>query len=527
VTSPIPLPATPKATRWLDVLLCVPLWTIIAVLVISSLLNSVAYVRSYVDDTAYHIPMAVEIARHRNPYYVDTGSTFTSFWFPAGAETIAAAIISVIPSINSTNLSGTVFFALFLLVSYKFAGIWTNKSIVRLLCVILVGIIPVLLAQTRAFYIDIHVGFLVYLSLYLYALSIATESANYGWLGMGAALLTSSMKYHGLLFCAILFPVGVYCILRSKNRRPARRVFVVMCLCVVFASGWYIRNLLLKGNPIYPLPLPQLLQTLSTTVGLPYQGMPNYPNLSPQTHLPYPLIPKTLTHYHFRPDITDDAFGLGFPIAMVMYVVAALRVNRMTIPRQRAFWLSLVASIAIVVILPFRLSVPRYILFLPAVAALWPSMIAASTGERKTVFALMYVGVLLLSSFYIGGNLIGDRSTKTSVANALSSIIEGRDSDIIHLDFVEQGNLRVGYLGGRYAFIASLYDRNLTNQLVQLHYQDYLLDAGMSFANPDEFVKHVQSLDLDYIVVFDTKAPGAQIIASHFPDRTFVEDIYK
>jgi hypothetical protein len=64
--------------------------------------------------------MAVEIARHHNPYYVDTHSSFTSFWFPAGAESLVAAIVAFTHDINSTNLSGSVFFVLFLWLSYNF-----------------------------------------------------------------------------------------------------------------------------------------------------------------------------------------------------------------------------------------------------------------------------------------------------------------------------------------------------------------------------------------------------------------------
>ena len=32
---------------------------------------------------------------------------------------------------------------------------------------------------------------------------------------------------------------------------------------------------------------------------------------------------------------------------------------------------------------------------------------------------------------------------------------------------------------------------------------------------------------LNHAVVSDAEAPGAQIIASNFPDKVFVEDIYK
>ena len=527
MTGTIPFLQPEDSKRWWGSLFSIPLLIVTVALVALAFLNSAAYVRSYVDDTAYHIPMAVEIARHHNPYYVDSDAAFTSFWFPAGAETVVAAIIAVTRDINSTNLSGALFYLLFLLVSYQFAGLWTGAFPVRLLCVALSSIIPVLFAQTRAFYVDIHIGFLVYLSLYLYALSTVKEDANYGYLGIGVALLSASVKYHGLIFCAVLLPVGIFCVSRSRNRRPAPWVLLIVSSCVIFVSGWYIRNLLMQGNPIYPLPLPHSLRFLPATLGLSYQGMDQFPDLSPRTQLPYPLIPKALAYASFRPDITEDAFGLGFPLSLVMCAIAGWRAKRMTIPRQRAYWLTIVTTVAIVLVLPFRLSVPRYILFVPAIAALSPAMLAASVTDQKKVYQWISVCVLAASLVYVGGNLLDDRMRKTFVQDPISLLLEKRNSGIVHFDTVERGNLRIGYLGGRYAFIAALYDRKMTNQLVQLHYQDYLLDRGTGFADPGEFVKYIQSLDLDYIWIFDTKAPGAQIIASNFPDKVFVEDIYK
>lgn len=119
---------------------------VVAFLALAAVLNSVAYVRSFVDDTAYHIPMEVEIARHANPYYVDRQATFTSFWFPAGAEALVGLIVAITRDINSTNLSGALFYCLFLVVSYQFAGIWTADRKIRLLSVALCAIIPVLFA---------------------------------------------------------------------------------------------------------------------------------------------------------------------------------------------------------------------------------------------------------------------------------------------------------------------------------------------------------------------------------------------
>ncbi len=521
------LPSKSDFRQLASALSCALQSAILLFLVVVAFLNSIAYIRNYTDDTAYHIPMAVEIAKHGNPYYVDIDSTFTSFWFPAGAETISALIISFTKNINSTNLSGLIFFALFLFVAYKFAGIWTNDFHVRLLCAVVTSLTPILLAETRAFYIDIHFNFFVYLSLYLYCLSLLSADANYGYLGIAAALLSASIKYHGLIVCAILVPVGVYCVLKNKKVLLHWWVIVILVICTAFTSGWYVRNLILKGNPVYPLPLPQLFQTWLSTLGTPYQGIEGYPSLSPEAQWPHPLIPKTISHYRFQPDMTDDAFGIVFPLSLVMLVVVGAQARKMSKMQHQVFVFLVATTAAIIAVMPFGFRVPRYVLFVPAVAALWPSMIMACAPKQNSARLLMYAVVVILGITYIQANLIGGSSNRTMFQNAIDLLREHRRSDIVYFDFVEKGNLRIGYLGGRYAFIASLYDQKLTNQLIQIHYRNYLYDKGPEYTDPDEFVRHVQSLELDYICIFDDQAPGADIILDNFPEKTFVENIFK
>jgi len=495
-------------------------------LVLTAVLNGFAYVRSYIDDTAYHIPIAVEIARHQNPYYVDVDSAFTSFWFPAGAETITAAIVSVVPNINTTNLSGAIFFILFLLLTYQFAGIWTNNLRVRLLCVVITSLTPILLAQTSAFYVDIHFNFFVYLSLYFYCLSLKSKNVNYCYLGMSSAILSASIKYHGLLVGTILLFVGVYCTLVNKKISLRWWVIAILVACTVFTSGWYIRNWILKGNPIYPLALPSAVQTMLAVSGTPYHGM-DFPNLSPQTQWPYPLIPKTLSKYKFQPDMTNNAFGIVFPVSLTMLFVVVTQLKKMSKVRQQMVVLLLLSTSTILVGLPFGFSVPRYVLFVPAIGALWPSILMACTSRKRLTFRLVYVAILILSITYIQANLINQNSGRNTIQNAIKLLQEHQRSDIVYFDFLERGNLKIGYLGGKFAYVASLYDEKLTNQLIQIHYRDYLLDKGTEFGNPSELVTYIQSLDLDYICIFDDTAPGAEILHANFPEKTFFADRFE
>jgi hypothetical protein len=522
------IPGLKSRTGHIQLLLaCLPQLVILLFLVGVAFLNGIAYIRNYTDSTAYHIPMAVEIAKHGNPYYVDSTATFTSFWFPAGAETMSALLIALTKDIDGTNLTGPVFFTLFLLLAYKFAGLWTDDPRVRLLCTVVTGLSPILLAETRAFYIDIHFNFFIYLSLYLYCLSLLSEDSNYAYLGMAAAILTASIKYHGIVVCAILVPVGVYCVLKNKKVSLRWWGILILVLCTAFASGWYVRNLLSKGNPFYPLPLPLTFQRVLPTLGTPYQSIEDYPSLSPETRWPHPLIPRTISHYKFQPDMTDDAFGVIFPVSLVMLIVIGIQARRMPKVQYQVFVFLLATTVAIVAVLPFGFRIPRYVLFVPAVAALWPALMMACLSSKSLARWLVYAVVVILGVFYIQANLLVRGSEKTVFQNAVEMLRDHRRSDIVYFDFVEEGDLRIGYVGGQFAFIASLYDQKLSNQLIQLHYRDYLYDKGYEHEDPDEFVRYVQLLELDYICIFDDQAPGAGLLLAHFPEKTFVEDTFR
>lgn len=261
-------------------------------------------------------------------------------------------------------------------------------------------------------------------------------------------------------------------------------------------------------------------------LGFQYDGI-DFPNLSPSTNFPHPIIPKSILYYDISPHITDDAYGLTFPISLMMFLTAMIFSANISSQQRKTLWFISIVSALVVIVMPFHLTVPRYVMFLPAITALWPSIILSNRSEKTGLYHLVYVLVLCLGITFIYANIIGVEDGKTITRKALSILREGKNSAIVQFDFVEKANLRIGYLNGRFGFIAALYDRRFTNQLIQLHYQDNLLDHGEPFSSPNEFVTYVRSLDLDYICIFDPKAPGAEILLNNFPEKTVIEDQFK
>lgn len=489
---------------------------LVASTLVASLLYSIAYIRYSYDDTAYHVPMAVETAKHLNPYYVPGGSSFTSFWFPAGAETLVALVVSVTRSINSTNFSGALVFAGFLAVSYKFAELWTSDRRALMLAVLLVATVPILLAQTMAFYVDLHLNFLAYLSLYLFCRSLLRGRAADAYFGLGAAVLTASVKYQGLSFWPVLLPAGIYCALVSRRKRPGKWSVIFLAACLLFTSGWYVRNWMAKGNPVYPFPAPDWIKPVLAVSGAPYAAPLSGPS-SPDTSFPHPFIPGRLVQYKYRPYMTADAFGGGFTLSVVLVAAAGLLARRLEKPRFRMLLFLAVVSIALVAATPLSLAIPRYVLLLPAIAAL-AAPILVSVVRSRIALALIYSSILVWGMLYVGVNLYaGDRGSQSLIAVG-RVLQQGQKAQIARYDWVDEGGLRIGYVNGGDGFIGSLYDQRLTNELFQLHYADYFLDQGSEWASEVAFVTYVRGLGLDHIIIFDENAPTAQIVRDNFAD---------
>lgn len=506
-----------RVRRYLERAICLGLSLGIALILLAAFLNAVTYVRGWFDDTAYHIPLAVDIARQLNPYAIDAGNApFTSMWFPAAAETLVAILIRATGSINSTNLSGAFTFALLLALTYFFAGLWSRRACGRLASVGLVACIPLLLGQTMAFYVDIHLALLIGLSLYLMCLSLISGDGRPAYFAIAAIFLAAAVKYHGLIYAAVLLPAAAYCIAKSRRRTPGWPAAAALAVTFLFSAGWYFRNWLLRGNPIFPLSVPAFLRPLVALVGAPYQELPGYFVTSPETAWPHPLIPAHLLRYTIRPDMTDDGFGWVLLAAGALTLLTLIFVRRVP-PRRRHAWLFLLVVTALLgLAVPFRFAVPRYALFVPVVLALAPAVLRSALdepgerAERPTAGYVILTGINLLVLFgcawFIYGNVRWSRPP-------------AQPRSIVRYDYVEAGHLRIGYLDGRNDFVAALYDQRLTNTLIPLHYRNYRLNYDREPERPEDFIEHVASLDLDYIHIFDPEAPGADLLSQHFGDK--------
>lgn len=116
--------------------------------------------------------------------------------------------------------------------------------------------IPIALAEASTAYIDIALSF--YVLLFAHAIMRWLSMQSFGWLALAAVAcgICMGIKYTGVLLllplvCVALLPhiVGGK---QLKASRAVARLFVPIVIALVVASPWYVKNLILTGNPFFP-----------------------------------------------------------------------------------------------------------------------------------------------------------------------------------------------------------------------------------------------------------------------------------
>ena len=511
---------SPPGLRWLEPVLSGALLLLILGLLAVSLLYGTVWVRGYYDDNAYHIPNAIRMAQQLNPL-VSPDSPVDSHWFPAGASIPVALLLRAAGTINVTNLTGPIAFALLAFLVYRFTGLWTRMTHVRLACVALTCCIPLLLGQCLAFYVDIHMALLIVWTVYWVAVALVRGHSQYAYGAFAVLLLTPGIKYSGLLYAALLTPFCVWAVWRAgPPRRPRWYVCLAILFSVAFSSGWYVRNWWYRGNPVYPFCVPGWAQALVKIGGAPYECDPQHGFVSPATQWPHPFLPEHWLAYKYYPDMTGDGFGAAFVAAVALALLAVPVVLPRLAKREREAWLLVwAAGLVFALASPLARAVPRYMLFVPILATVQVGIWGAQSLARPGRWAACALSTLALGLgvLYCWTNVVAAPSARNSLGAALPYLRPYRPQGIHRYDDVELGGQRIGYLSGADNFVALLYDAHLTNKVVPLHFRNYPYHWWREFDTPEQFIEHVRALGLYAIYIFDPKTPGADLLKTSFP----------
>lgn len=493
---------------------------VVAFVLGSCLVFGLAYVGLFLDDNAYHLPSAVRIAQHWNPYFVGD-SPVDAHWFPAGAEALVAVFVALAGSLSLSNLSGALCAGALVVLMYRFAGLWGADRLGRLATVACTSTIPLLIGQSLAFYVDVHFALLLCLAVYWQTVAVRNHTARSAYYGLAMALLLPSIKYSGLLTGLVLVPASGFCLWQATApRRPDVKSALAVLAAAGFSGGWYVRNWLVRGNPVYPFAVPAWIRPLLTFGGAPYEFDPEHHIISPRTAWPHPYVPGAWLRHDYTPHMTDDAFGASVVIAGGCAVLALALARHLTAAERRAWWFVLGICVLLITASPYGLEVPRYMLAVAVLLSLGPAVltvIARRMGANRAAVGVS-AAILAFSGVYAVQNLLTPEPVASNVCVAASCLFPYQPCGSSE-PYAARGHLRIGYTSGFGNLIAALYDPGLTNTLVPLHYKNYAYNYGREMASPEEFIRYVNSLRLDYIHVFDARYPGVDLLRQHFRDK--------
>ncbi len=218
------------------------------------------------DVVSYHLPVIKEMSLGKinfpllqNSSYVHFFSPFSHFFgsLPYSSESYASILYSLSENTASVNVMYIINFIFFLYIINTFLNLeYYSNKVANLAILILISTNHGISLILTTGLVDVNLLIYQFLS-YFSALMIKTDS-KYIYLFVIFASYSVGQKYTSLF---ILLPALVYVLVKLvKNRKLQILIgnkfsFVYKCTAIFIVSGgfWYLKNLILYSNPVYPL----------------------------------------------------------------------------------------------------------------------------------------------------------------------------------------------------------------------------------------------------------------------------------
>ncbi len=193
------------------------------------------------DETAYHLPYAKHYVENqglsvnsflRYPLYAHNYVLFYSLALMAYDDVLAHLFHAFAALLTALGI-----YSLGSMIDAKKTG---------LIAAILFISTPVVYGLMKTAYIDLGLSLFVFLSLYAIILWDKTEDNLYLWIAGVSIGLAIGTKYSGFLYLLI---TSVFFIIFTKK---VKHLAYFIGIGLLVGSPWYIRNLLISGNPIPP-----------------------------------------------------------------------------------------------------------------------------------------------------------------------------------------------------------------------------------------------------------------------------------
>ena len=138
---------------------------------------------------------------------------------------------------------------------------------------------------------------------------------------LGALLgLTAGTKYNGLLFSGLLG--GYYCFVCLKTKEQRKALLPFLTSLILIGSPWYVRNLLLTENPVFPLLASIFPGTESGLIQVPSTASSTPPSRFDKLLFPLHMI-------LFGEDDSPFGYdGILSPLFLVLFIAPLSKANR-------------------------------------------------------------------------------------------------------------------------------------------------------------------------------------------------------
>lgn len=254
-----------KYKRYTFLKVIITLWVILYILI--SLMPSAI---DYNDGLYYHIPFAMELVQSESISF-PVRDSITYGYLPLFAETLYGIPMTLFHNFVSFKVIqlSAYFLLLLLLIDFMKKHIH-NEQLIIIMIVLLLSNMPLVYNALNGGMIDIFTFFFGFAAvLALIELLIPNTKPNYiesslsvSGIFLGLALAT---KYLALFFgvlCAIL--ITWFFFKHKESIKDVVRKCIIYILPVILLGGfWYIKNILLMGNPFFPF-----FSTQDNTIGL-------------------------------------------------------------------------------------------------------------------------------------------------------------------------------------------------------------------------------------------------------------------
>jgi hypothetical protein len=315
--------------------------------------------------------------------------------YPEVGEILTAWLVASAGREYLANLTGLVPIPLLLAAAAGLAEYLGASGRARTLVVILAGLTPASFMLAGSSYVD-NVSVALVGAAWLFGLSTRSER---DWrLALLAALAAGLAIGTKMTNVVLVIPVTIAAAVAAR-RRPSV-ILGGAALVVACGVSWYVRNLLVYGNPVYPFSVAGLPGPTDTTAfALLPDSLAGVPSL---LRAPASWIwDWALTSYAYNQ--VPGGFGLAW---LLILALAALALVRARVDRRFVVMVVLPAAVTLL-IMPMafyaRLTLFIVVAVLPLAAIgldSLPARLARTTGATLVALAVISLGVATVTSNY-------------------------------------------------------------------------------------------------------------------------------